>query len=163
MSDVLKNLMNAYYTDVTERMQTGGALEYIQAIYLLHPNDVQFLDWSSPAPFLLIYVNDFMPEPDSQGCLRSDIKRYPITLSYFVEFPDENLGYLGEQSYDWKGVIDAYEDLFDLYNRNTFSNTSIECVCTNISFQRLGGEPLAGYHQCHITFQHTQIDRRAAL
>jgi len=163
MSDILKTLVNAYYDDITDKMRPGQTLDYMQAVYLVHPNDTQFLDWSSPAPFLLLYVNDYVPQPDSMGCLRSDLIPYQITLSYFVEFPDENLGLIGNANYAWKGTIDAKEDLWNLYNRNTFSDASIEAVCVNISFQRLGVEPLTHYHQCHLTFQHTHIDRRVAL
>lgn len=163
MADVLKTLVNAYYSSLTTEMQAGGTLDYVKAGYILHPNDTQFLDWSSPAPFLLLYVNDYTPTPDSMGCLRSDLLNYQIGLSYFVEFPDENLGLLGDPDYEWKGTIDAKEDLWNLYNRNTFSDASIEAICSNISFQRLGVEPLAQYHQCHLLFTHTHIDRRAAL
>jgi hypothetical protein len=163
MSDVLKTLIQNYYTSVTTEMEDGGRLDYIRACYLLHPNDTIYLDWSSPSPFLLIYINDYVPIPDSFGCLRSDLKEYSVGLSYFVEFQDENLGYLGDDDYDWKGIIDASDDLYDLYNRNTFSDASIEAICTNVSYQRHGSPPLSGYHQCHLTFQHRHLDRRAAL
>lgn len=163
MSDVLKTLIQAYYSSITTEMLVGGDLRYVKACYMLHPNDTQFMDWSSPNPFILLYANDFAPIPDGVGCLRSDRKEYSIGLSYFVEFQDENLGLLGDADYEWKGTIDAYEDLYHLYNRNTFSDTSIQAICANISFQRLGVEPLAQYHQCHLTFLHTHIDRRAAL
>ena len=161
MSDILKSLLNSYLSTITAQMVAGQTLSYVQAVYLLHPNDTQFLDWSTPAPFILAYVNDFQPIPDSMP-LRSDQKNYPITLSYFVEFADENLGLIGDADYAWKGTIDAMDDLYNLFNRQNFS-TSLQCITIGISFQRLGIEPLNHYHQAHLSLQHLWIDRRADL
>lgn len=162
MSDIAKSLVNAYLTTIQAKMLTGEVLEYVRAVYVCHLNDAQFLDLSTPAPFILISLDDYRPQAESLT-LRSDRKEYPVTLSYFVEFPDENLGFLGDANFSWKGTADAQDDLYELFHGNTFSETSLGCVCDNISYQRRGGGALTQYHQCHLTFRHLWIDRRAAL
>jgi hypothetical protein len=159
MSDILKTLVQGYYDNIGTLMATGQTFEYIQERHILHPQDTLFLDWSLSAPFILIYPEDFPVSPDSMTA-RSNTKNYLITLSAFVEFSDETLGFLGNSTMGLKGTYDIYADLDTTYDRNTLSDTSLECLLTRVSFRRIAVPPLVDFHQCHLTFEHLWIDRR---
>ena len=100
MSDTtFGTLINSYYTGITILMGSGQTLEYVMGVYIIPKlEDVQFLDWSTAPPFIIIHWNDFSPFPDAMsGTAISYRFDYPVILSGFIEYHDENIGFLGER------------------------------------------------------------------
>ena len=162
MSDTtFGTLINSYYTGITTLMGSGQTLEYVMGVHIVPKlEDVQFLDWSTTPPFIIIHWDDFSPEPDAMsGTAISYRFDYPVILSGFVEYHDENTGFLGDSTAGIYGTKDLYEDILSEYLDDTLSETTMSSTLINVSFARQGGEFLTGYHQVHITFEHLQLLR----
>ena len=158
MSENIRTICNAYYTGIGTLMASGETFEYIKERHILHPQDTLFIDFSATTPFILIYPNDWSPVVDvMSGDVTSDFNSYSITLSAFVRYPNATYGFLGNSTI--KGTSQIFADIKSTYNNNTLSGSSLASQLTNVSFRRLGIEPLNEYHQVHCTFEHLWIDR----
>lgn len=158
MADILKDLLQAYYDDIAERMQPGQTFGYLEAHWIIRSPllPIPELDPATPLPFLLIYPQPVRIERDVMGG-KSAQKIYPITLSAF-QYPDDTVGLMGDHILE--GAIDIANDLYTIYDYENF-DLSILGLATSISYNPILHPALVEAHQTHVTFEHLYKDRRS--
>ncbi len=161
MADILKNLLEAYRTDINDvESQAGGAITYIIKSYIVQAPEVLPMDWSADLPCILISPSSIPVHPD---CLPgvADKKTYEITLSILKEgYGDETLGLIGDAHET--GLLTMAQDLETLYRREKFS-LSAACYLVNIDYNLRKVPPYlhTGINQAHLTFRHEYLDMRS--
>lgn len=155
MADILKKLLKAYEKDI--ELQRSDTLSYIASTSLIQSPELLPPDLSSPLPIILIYP---APIPVKPACLpgRADIKTYTIGLTIAIEsYRDETLGLFG--SINNIGIIDAMNDLENLYRRETF-DLSCAAWTTLIDYTIRRYPPFMGeaIAQGHLSIEHTYWD-----
>jgi hypothetical protein len=161
MADILKDLLQAYYDDVSIERKSGGNLTSILSHYIIQQPILLPPDFSAELPCLLIYPGTI---PVRLGCLGgySDLKQYEITLTLLKEgFGHESQGLFGDE-YN-VGLLAIMQDIETLYRRETF-DLSLAARTTRIDYRLLRLEPFLhrGIHQGHITFVHEYMDLRSS-
>jgi hypothetical protein len=162
MSDILKDLLQAYYNEIDALK--GSHLSYLAHHEIVQP-PLSLSGWPGNLPLVLIQPGSVTLTPDCMaGTYRSDTKHYTIILSGFVEYYDENYGTMGKDALNYKGALDLAIDLEANFNRKTFG-LSLACVLTSINFSKLSlpqFEETGGswVHSCELTFDHLWEDKR---
>jgi hypothetical protein len=164
VSDITKSLLQAYYDRLTiERLTT---LSYLAHHEIVQPPLSSRSTWHSALPCVFIQIGNVALTPACfEGTYRSDLKRYQIVLSGFVEFYDENYGAMGKTTL-YKGTIDLATALETIFNRETFG-LSQACLLQGISYTKISLPQFEGaidtgsfVHSCELTFEHLWMDNR---
>lgn len=164
MSDITKLLLQAYYDRLTTARLT--TLNYVMHHEIVQPPLSSPSSWHAALPCVFVQVGNVALTPACfEGTYKSDLKRYQIMLSGFVEYYDENYGAMGKTTL-YKGAIDLATDLETIFNRETFS-LSQACLLQNISYSKLSLPQFEGttdtgsfVHSCELTFEHLWMDNR---
>lgn len=158
MSNAIKDLLAAYYADVTARMVTGGALAAVHDCYIIQAPELLPPDFSAELPLALIYLST--PVNVTPHCLPMlfDRKIFSVTISLLVEsVGSPMLGFIGDSYYP--GVLDIARSVEELYQRETFA-ISDTCATTQIDFSLRVSLPFVNgsLAQAHLTFQHDLLE-----
>ena len=159
MADILKDLLEAYYDDLTTQIVPGQSLDFINSHFIVQAPELIPPDWSTQLPVCLI---SFGLIPITPMCVPMvhDQKIYNITLTIVKEgWGDETLGIIGDS--EETGIIDMMSALETRYRRETFDLSDIVHQ-SQIDYTQIGIPPFLSLatNQGHITFYHDYIDMR---
>lgn len=166
MADVLKDILQYLYDDMTAEMAVSGQFEYIAAHFMTTP--LAFPpEMSTPAPFTLIYPGEVPLSIKDLGVW--NVHSTPqITFSTFLENYTINEGLLGNSTAGTKGAIEIADDFVTRYHDNLLGGLIVNVHSVKKSFRQIAMPQFLGssqqnlLFQCHVIFEYYYIDRRAS-
>ncbi len=161
MSDILKDLLKAYYDRIDAEKQ--DTLSYIRHHAIVAPPLPDLSLWYGELPVVLIQAGSVSLTPSCfEGAYRSNIKHYTIVLTGALEYFDDHAALVGNSIFNTHGAVDLANDIETLFDRESFG-LSQTCTLTSITYNQisLSQVPQDGWiHTVDLVFDHLWMDRR---
>lgn len=118
MSDVLKQLLVAYNSDITAQRATGMPLDMIRSHFVVQSPRALPPDLSVQTPVLVVYVQPVSIEPLTLPCIMYD-KQVNVIFQVFIE----SAGRVKNGLVNDDKLCDILDALENLYHNETFGLT----------------------------------------